>query len=281
MNFVCTPVDEPDDSGCDPETVAIECELYSDILCTGAQIQDPPGQCPASCTTDDECSEGNVCSSSQGCEPVICGLSGNQDEVVDCALNLARETLDYDPAVGLQLVLVFDESIATPVSVQSCGLLDPPFEAVPCTLDGTTCTDFGVPGLYCNADTLTCQQCKTIPVAETGTLVTGHAVVTCAQPPNSNCEDNKLTLLFWGLQSMALNTAYMSGGDVVGNTEFVTVKFKLLSDQIQEVPVTVSSTDEFKTTNTNAKKLPVEVLHMSPPNPAHIMVTGPAPVVED
>jgi hypothetical protein len=269
--FVCQTVETEDDSACSAATVALTCDPYQPVKCTGAAVQTPPA-CPTSCAVAGDCVANSVCSPAKVCEPILCSLQGNQGVVVDCPLHLVRGALANPSAVQFQLTLDFDATAASVSSLEVCGELEEPFN-LPCTVAGNECDLLGDPLVYCDPATLTCSKCTSyLPDDKNAKLVAGHAVVTCAQPP-ANCQAGKFSLLFWGAESAPINDAYLANDVVVGSSGFVTVKYTLLKNLPAASPVSVSPVD-FVATDSKAKSLPLSVVHGTAPNPDHFVVTG-------
>jgi hypothetical protein len=273
VDFVCTGTVVGNDSGCDAETTAVECTPFADLFCTGADDQNAPGECATTCATDDECVSGAGCSPAGGCEQVICTLSGNQSDIVDCSLYLARGAVGYNPAVSIQMTLDFNLAQAVPHSLQSCGKMDAPFDAFPCTEGGDECALFENPEVYCNLDSLVCEQCKVVLVGDAGTLVSGHTIETSYQA-GGDLIDDEIALLFYGTESQPLNSAYLNNGSVVNDSTLVTVRFQLATNVSEAIPVTINSEKDFSAPDAAATGLPIEVQHLLAPNPSHIIVTG-------
>jgi len=197
-------------------------------------------------------------------------LSGKQGEIVDCGLHVATLTQATSPATLLEMTLVFDSSKAEVDSFESCGPLDPPFN-LPCTPAGGECNLFGDPTIFCDSALLTCSQCVVWdPASPDAELATGHALVTCAQPPD-NCGTGEFALLFWSSESKPLSQAYLSGGLVQGHSELVNVRFALTAEALSGTPVTGA---EILAVDAFANSVQVGVYHPAPPNPSHIIVTG-------
>ena len=197
-------------------------------------------------------------------------LTGTQGQVVDCGLHLATLTQATSPATILEMSLVFDSSKAEVDSIESCGELDPPFN-MPCTPEGGQCDMFGDPTIYCDSTLLTCSQCVVWDPADADAeLATGHAVVTCAQPP-PNCETGEFFLLFWGTESKPLSQAYFSDGLAQGHSEFVNIRFSLKADAPLGTPVTGA---DMLASDALANSVQLGVYHPAPPSPPHVIVTG-------
>ena len=275
VDFMCVTAEAPDDSGCTVDTIAVDCAPFSDLMCTGEADQAAPGECATICADSGDCGSGAGCSTNGVCEDVVCSISGSQAEIVDCPIDLARGAVGYNPAVQLQFTLDFDQSQAVPHSLKSCGLLDAPFDAFACTAEGDECAVFGNPDVYCDVDALICKQCKVIAVADAGTLVSGHTIETSYQ--GGELVEDQLALLFWGVESLPLNDAYLADGLVVNNSTFVTVRFQLATNVLEAMSVTINSEAGIVAPDSAAAELPPEVQHLTPPNPLHLIVTGPAP----
>ena len=160
-------------------------------------------------------------------------------------------------------------------SIHSCGPLDPPFDAFPCTVGGGECAPLG-PTVSCNPETLLCHECTSAaPDDQSAALQTGHAIVTCAQPPPT-CDPGQFDLLFWGAQSVPITGAYLDAGVVVGSSEFVTIRFTLLQDApVGGVRVTVNPVD-FIATDAVAGTPPVSVVPaVEPGGPPLILSSAP------
>ena len=273
IEFVCTDVEVDDDSACAIDTVAAECDPYADLTCTGETDQAPPGDCPTGCLVPDDCVDGNACSPQGLCDPIICTLSGNQNDVVGCPLNLVRGAAAFPPAVLFQLILDFDHTLVTVDSFLACADLQPPFN-LPCTPDGGQCDGLGA-GVFCNPSTLVCSQCTTTaPDDLAAQLPTGHAIKSCAQPePVPNCVDGQFNLLFWGGQSLPITLAYLENGAVMGISEFISIRFSLNTDVPEGTHVSINPVD-FKAPDALARELPLEVRHSTAPNPLHYVLTG-------
>jgi len=273
-DFKCTPAEEEDDTGCDENVVAVACAPYLDVTCTGQADQEPPEtQCADTCNSDKKCAEHHVCTKAEECEPVICELSGGPGDKVDCLLHLARESLDAAPAVQLQLELRFPWELATADSLEACGALSPPFEEYPCTTEGGECGAFGDPDIFCGPESGVCEQCHIYAVDEDNAeLATGHMISTCSQPPPS-CAAGSFELLFWTAESAPLSEAVVADELVAGRSRIVAVRFELLEELAEPVPVTVSDVD-FVAAAADASTLPVQVRHFDPPNPPYVVVSG-------
>jgi len=192
-------------------------------------------------------------------------------------MDLARGAVGYNPAVSIQMTLDFDLDQIVPHSLQSCGKLDAPFDAFPCTEGGGECAVFENPEVYCSLESLVCEQCKVILVADAGTLVTGHTIETSYQA-GGNLIDDEIGLLFYGTESLPLNSAYLDNGLVVNESTFVTMRFQLATNVSEAIPVTINGEKDFVASDAAAVGgLPLEVQHLQAPNPSHVIVTGPSP----
>jgi len=241
-------------------------------MCTGEADQAAPGACPTGCTTSDDCALNNSCSIAGNCEPILCELSGNQGEVVNCPLHLVRDDVAFLPAVQFQLTLDYDNTKVAVDSMEVCGELDAPFNLA-CTIGGDECDLLGDPAVYCGPSTLTCSKCTAYaPGANDAELSGGHTVVTCEKPP-ANCGTGEFSMLFWGSQSEPINDAYVDAGVVTGTSEFIVVKFSLLVDVPAGTNVSIGP-DDFVAADAQAQGLVLRVAHSSAPNPDHFVATG-------
>jgi len=171
----------------------------------------------------------------------------------------------------LQMTLDFDHTLVAVDSLQTCGELPDPFN-LPCTLDGGECDGLGA-GVYCGPDTLTCSQCTVTQPEDLGaTLLTGHTIETCAQPP-ANCADGEFFVLFYGAESLPITAAYLDNGNVTGNSEFISIRFSLNTNVPDGTSVSISPVD-FKAPDAQAQGLPLQVVHDTAPNPDHYILTG-------
>jgi len=272
-SFNCATVQVDDDSGCDGSVVALTCDPYADVVCDGTADQTPPAGCPTDCTLEGDCAANNTCAGGT-CQPVLCTITGTQGQTVECPLNLVREQQGYDAAVQFQLSLLYTEAELTVASIETCGLLEAPFN-LPCTLLGGECDLFGDPTIYCDPTALTCAQCTDWAVDDPDAeLISGHAIVTCAQPPSTCAQTpDEYPLLFWGTESQPITTAYLNAGNVTGVSNFATVKFTLDTDLPGGSIVSVGP-DDFVASDDQAQGLAVTVEHSSSPNPDHYVLTG-------
>ena len=60
VDFICNSQIVDDDSACDGSTMALACNPYADVYCTGMVDQSAP-VCPVSCVSDTECANGYYC----------------------------------------------------------------------------------------------------------------------------------------------------------------------------------------------------------------------------
>ena len=274
VDSVCAVSENPDDSACDGTMVALDCDPFPDVVCTGAQDQSATPACADSCVDDAGCAAGATCAGG-ACEPVLCEIAGVAGELVACPLHLVRAGELLEPAVGLQFTLDYDEAALTPESIEVCGPLPPPFNNFACTLGGGECAGFGDPAIFCDPGTLVCSQCALSAIDEPDiALVTGHSVSTCAQPP-ANCEDGVFPLLFWGTQSVPITAAWADGETIVGASQFAAVLFRLDADRPVAEKVSVSPID-FVATDAAAGGLPMQVRHGEAPGPLHYLLTDTA-----
>jgi len=268
MAGICGSLLADDDSGCTPDTITSGgCEPYAGAACTGEEDQGPP-DCADSCVDDTGCADTAFCVSGQ-CGHVLCELTGNQGELADCVLHLARGSQAYTKAAMLQFKLAYDEAELTPDTIEVCGELAPPFN-LDCTPVGGECDPLGAE-VYCDPVSLKCSECEEWDVSDgTAELSSGHTVETCAQPP-PNCTDGSFQLLFWGMQSLPITDAYLAAGQVQGVSEFMTLKFSL-DVTIAGAKVAVDP-DGFTATDSKAKLLVATVRHGGAGNPDHFIVT--------
>jgi len=271
VESACGTTTVDDDTACDSSVTAKSCTPYADVKCSGAADQGLPAACAATCATDAACASDHVCVASK-CEPVICSVAGSAGAVGNCHLNLARGALAFKPAVQLELILQY---ITTDLLLDSLEVCGPLIIEWPCTVGGDECDIFAgeVPDVYCDPMTLLCSECKAYGIDDLDAkLRTGHTIETCAQPP-ANCLPGRFKMLFFGSESLPLTDAHLDAGFVIGQPEFVNVRFELLKNLPAGSKVTIGSSG-FVASDEMAKSLPLSVQHSTAPNPDHFIATG-------
>ena len=273
LESICTEVVSEDDSACGAEVIALDCAPFASVHCTGEVDQTPPAlTCPTACVDHGDCGSDLACVN-DGCEPVLCSLSGDAGATVDCPLLLVRGQESDPVATQLQMTLDFDGSLAALASLEVCGALEEPFHEIVCSPGGGECDGLGDPTVSCNEGTGFCWRCSDFAADDTDAkLTSGHSIQTCAQPP-ANCGANDFFLLFWTSESTPLSMAYLDAGAINGGAELAVLRFSLLQNVPEAIPVSISPA-EFLATDGFAAALPVTVQTVLTPTAQRVLVTG-------
>ena len=273
VETICTEVLAEDDSACGVDVIALDCAPFANVHCTGEVDQTQSVlSCPTTCIEHGDCGPDLACVN-DGCEPVLCMLSGDVGATVDCPLRLVRGQETDPVATQLQMTLDFDGSLAALGSMEVCGPLESPFDTISCTTAGGECDALGDATVSCNEGIGFCWRCSDFAADDLDAqLTSGHSIQTCAQPP-ANCGANDFFLLFLTTQSTPLSTAYLEGGAINGGAELLVLRFSLLQSVADPTPVSISP-EEFVATDGFAADLPVSVQTVLTPDPQRVLVPG-------
>ena len=265
--YVCTDGLCQEEAG-DGEQCTEDGQCGDDLHCDEAL-----GQCVSdiplggTCAVASDCVEDSACVENL-CGYALCELTGEVGATSPCPLHLVRGAQSYTPATMLEFELGYDPAVATPASLRVCG----PTPAPLLCPNGNECDIFGDPSVYCHPELNECWQCIDYAVDDkTAVLSSGHAIVTCVQPP-ANCGEGLFKLVFWGVQSLPISPAWLDNGDISGTSLFLTVNFTIESDPGDAV-VGIHPL-EFIATDAKAKLLPASVATGGPDG--HYILTAEA-----
>lgn len=215
---VCKP------SGC-AAGVAPAC--HDDFLCTldgcdplwGCTHIPANDLCPP---TTAACTE-SICSTESGCaiapqntgeclpDGVVCAVSGVAGQWVDCPIRIARDTENSPPPVAVQFRTSWDPYW---VMATEWGFYD------------------------CGADT----KCSFVP-APPNSLPNGAVVVTGPEDDDGEMMGQLVAAAQFGSPGQPLTDAYLSGGEVQGNSELIVLRLRLSQTVTPTDPLWIKTTD--------------------------------------
>ena len=202
----------------DPASV-VTCPPDGYQCVTGWACDKASGECkgaPQTCDDGIDCTT-DSCSVTEGCKhkavfgcPIgyVCAISGKKGDTIDCMLRLVRAKQGDPIPSGADVALHWDQD---KVALQNLS------DAI---CFGAQCFPYDI--VTCEQDNLTCSYEKLSP--------SGDDVVAVPKDIAEWTQKIYLTIFNAGAVGKPLTSAFLDGSTIVGDPEFVTARFELLTD---------------------------------------------------